>query len=98
MRIGVDATCWQNSRGYGRHARALLGALVRRYPANGYQFFLDWADKLDALPPAAAVRLLRPSVPTALAASANGHRAFADMWRMSRAISTADLDRSEERR
>ena len=29
MRIGVDATCWHNRRGYGRHARALLRALVR---------------------------------------------------------------------
>lgn len=23
MRIGVDATCWANRRGYGRYARSL---------------------------------------------------------------------------
>ena len=27
MRIAVDATCWHNRRGYGRHARALLMAI-----------------------------------------------------------------------
>jgi glycosyltransferase involved in cell wall biosynthesis len=92
MRIGVDATCWQNNRGYGRHARALLSALVRQYPGNHYEFFLDWAENLDQVPGGVQVRLLRPAVPTALAASANGHRAISDMWRTGRALSAADLD------
>src|SRR5215831_7942076 len=41
MQIGVDATCWHNNRGYGRHARALLGALARLDTENRYTFFLD---------------------------------------------------------
>jgi hypothetical protein len=39
MRIGVDATCWDNNRGYGRHSRALLRALVRLDQANRYTCF-----------------------------------------------------------
>ena len=41
MRIGIDATCWQNNRGYGRHARALLGALVKEDRHNRYTFLRD---------------------------------------------------------
>lgn len=28
MRVGIDATCWANRRGYGRFARELLTALL----------------------------------------------------------------------
>jgi alpha-1,3-rhamnosyl/mannosyltransferase len=28
MRIGIDATCWANERGYGRFTRELVGAMV----------------------------------------------------------------------
>jgi glycosyltransferase involved in cell wall biosynthesis len=92
MYIGVDATCWQNDRGYGRHARALLRALVCLYPENHYRFFLDSSENLETLPTQVEATVLRPSVPTALAASANGHRTLADMWYMSRAISGQALD------
>src|SRR5438093_732201 len=74
MRVGVDATCWHNNRGYGRHARALLSALVRVDTENHYTFFLDAAEGLEALPVSAEVRLVRAGVPTAVAASAAGHR------------------------
>jgi glycosyltransferase involved in cell wall biosynthesis len=92
MRIGVDATCWQNNRGYGRHARALLSALVRLDPENRYTFFLDTIDGAEALPPQAEARVVRAAAPAAIAASANGHRSLGDMWRMSRALSDPDLD------
>jgi glycosyltransferase involved in cell wall biosynthesis len=92
MRIGVDATCWQNNRGYGRHARALLSALVRLDSENRYVFFLDEADAVEALPPQAEVRVSLAAAPTVIAASANGHRSFTDMWRMSRALSDPSLD------
>ncbi|MGD0202035.1 MAG: hypothetical protein ABSD27_14950 [Bryobacteraceae bacterium] len=29
MRIGIEAACWHDRRGHGRHARALLRTLVR---------------------------------------------------------------------
>ena len=29
MRIGIDATSWHNSRGYGRYTRGLVKAVIR---------------------------------------------------------------------
>lgn len=92
MRIGVDATCWQNTRGYGRHARSLLNALVRQDEQNHYTFFMDSDNHAETLPSPAKVRLVRASAPTAIAASSNGHRSASDMWRMSREMTRARLD------
>ncbi len=92
MRIGVDATCWQNTRGYGRHARALLRALVRLDGQNHYTFFMDSTENAETVPLEVEVRLVRASSPTAVAAAANGHRSAHDMWRMSRALSDPDFD------
>jgi glycosyltransferase involved in cell wall biosynthesis len=92
MHIGVDGTCWQNTRGYGRHARALLSTLVRLDTANRYTFFMDSADNLETLPPQAGVRLLCTSAPTAIAASSTGRRSVRDMWRMGQTMSDPALD------
>ena len=92
MRIGIDATCWHNRRGYGRHARALLRALVRLDDTNRYTLFLDSAEAAEPTPAECAVRILTPVVPTVQAASANGRRSIADMWRMSRALSSPEFD------
>ena len=92
MRVGIDATCWQNTRGYGRHARGLLSALVRKDQSNRYVFFLDSEDQVRTVPEEAEVRLVRNSLPTAVATSANGHRSVVDMWRMSRALSDPEFD------
>lgn len=92
MNIGVDATCWQNSRGYGRHARALLGALLGLDKENHYTFFMDSKENTEAVPAGAEVRLVRAAAPAAVAASSNGHRSYGDMWRMSRAMSEPGFD------
>jgi len=92
MRIGVDATCWHNTRGYGRHARALLRSLVRRDRNSQFTFFLDAPDNAEPFPPEADIRLIRASAPTVVAASAKGHRSLRDMWRMSRSMSAARMD------
>src|SRR5882724_8154873 len=92
LHIAVDATCWGNARGYGRHARGLLSTLVRTDPSNRYVFFLDSEAYLQTLPPEAEIRLVRNSMPAALAASTDGRRSFADLWRMSRALSDQEFD------
>jgi glycosyltransferase involved in cell wall biosynthesis len=93
MDIGVDATCWQNKRGYGRHARSLLSALIKLDSENKYILFLDSKEDFETLPAGAEVRLIHPkSAPTAVAASSNGHRSLTDMWRMARSLSTPNLD------
>jgi glycosyltransferase involved in cell wall biosynthesis len=91
MKIGVDATSWQNNRGYGRHERALLRALVSLDQENRYTFFMDSTELLEFVPSGAEVRLLSASAATAAAASANGNRSLRDMWRTSRAISGGDF-------
>lgn len=92
MHIGIDATCWQNTRGYGRHARALFGALVSLDTNNRYTFFMDSVEKSDTVPSKAEVRLVRADAPAATAAAANGHRSTRDLWHMSRALSDPALD------
>jgi len=56
MNIGVDATSWQNNRGYGRHARALLRALLDLDTENRYTFFMDSKELLEMVPPRAEVK------------------------------------------
>jgi glycosyltransferase involved in cell wall biosynthesis len=92
MRIGVDATCWSNRRGYGRFVRALLTAALEIDRTNQYVFFFD--DDSEEFPPPAGVQVVRvtATVPTVKAAAANGSRSLRDMWAMSRAISVRPLD------
>jgi len=92
MRIGVDATCFQNKRGYGRQGRGLLIALVQLDRENKYTLFSDSKENLEVIPPQAEVRLVTTSAPTAVSASSSGHRSVYDMWRMSRAMSKKDFD------
>ena len=96
MRIGVDATCWQNRRGYGRHACSLLRALVPLDRDNQYTLFMDCEQPPgpgdDAPPAGCEVRLVPTSNPTVAAAGAAGRRSLSDMWRMSRALSSPEFD------
>lgn len=91
MRIGVDACCWANGRGYGRFTRELLTAMVRRAPDDEFLLFVDDAARerlhLDA-PNVRVVHVPQSQAPTE-AASANGRRLLRDMLRLTRAVSSA---------
>lgn len=91
-RIAVDATCWQNNRGYGRHARSLLRHLVQIDRANRYTFFLDSQDYTESIPDDVELRIVNSYRPTAVAAAADGHRSIPDMWRMGSALSDSRFD------
>ena len=43
MRIGVDASCWSNSRGFGRFTRELLTAMAAADARNSFVYFADSA-------------------------------------------------------
>jgi glycosyltransferase involved in cell wall biosynthesis len=92
LNIGIEATCWHNDRGYGRHARSLIGALLRLDVENDYTLFMDLA--ADAGLPGARtkVRVIDSSAPASRAASAAGHRSPRDMWRMARSLADRSLD------
>lgn len=92
MRIGVDATCWLNRRGYGRFTRALLSAALQLDRRNKYVFFVDGESEEFPFPPAVTVTRVESDVPTVQAAGAQGRRSLRSMWSMSRALSSKKLD------
>ncbi len=95
MRIGVDATCWANQRGYGRFAREIVTAMAALAPHDEFYCFLDSASRdrfaLDS-PNVRAVLVSGLTQVPARAASAAGHRTLADMLRMTRAVKKERLD------
>lgn len=93
MRIGVDATCWNSRRGYGRQLRSLLHAATKLDRQHRYVLFVDSPGESGyAIPAGAELVEVSTSVPTAAAASADGHRSAANLWAMGRAISRARVD------
>jgi glycosyltransferase involved in cell wall biosynthesis len=93
MRIGIDATCWQNKRGYGRFTRELLEAVLEVDKANEYLFFVDPAtDKSGELPADVQKIVVNTSVAPIEAASAEGRRSLRDVWAMSREVMRHKLD------
>ena len=91
MRIGVDATCWANTRGYGRFARELMRALVVYAPDDRFVCIGDRVS-LDACPlDASNVELheVRLSASPTLAAAADGNRSLRDMLALTRAVRAA---------
>ncbi len=92
MRIGVDATCWANKRGYGRFTRSLLGSLVALDTKNSFVFFTDSPETTFELPSTVEIIRVPTKTPTVEAASAKGRRTLRDLWAMSRTVSRHELD------
>ena len=93
VRIGVDATCWNQRRGYGRHLRALLRAVYERNHPHEFVLFVDAPPAEEHAPPVGAeLRRVYVQTPAATAARAEGSRSLPDMWAMSRALSDPSLD------
>lgn len=97
VRIGIDATCWANGRGYGRFTRGLVPALLAENAARGapHQFvaILDPAAASSADLPAKLRRVVAAtSAAVTSAASSSGRRSLPDLWTMRGAASSAKLD------
>lgn len=93
MKIGVDASCWGNKRGFGRFTRELLEALLKVDEENEYLFFIDSeTDGTDDLP--ARVSRISPKTSRSQveAASADGRRSVKDLWAMSREVYRHSVD------
>ncbi len=94
LRIGIDATCWANRRGYGRFARETVRAMISAAPHHQFECFGD-RTALDAMPiDDANVRLVEVAQGAAAvdAASADGYRAPGDLLRLTRAVAKARPD------
>lgn len=93
LRIGIEACCMANRRGYGRFARELIHALPEADPANDYVLLLDEATARQVSVPAVYRKVTVPTrVPPTQAASAEGHRSLSDLWAMARAAMREPLD------
>jgi glycosyltransferase involved in cell wall biosynthesis len=94
MRIGIDATCWANGRGYGRFTRELVTAMVSLAPQHEFICFLDREAAAGFQLQGANVRrvVAEQDVSPTSAASAGGYRSPADMIRLRRAVAREALD------
>lgn len=94
MRIGIDATCVANGRGYGRFARELLGAMADRARDDEFVLFVDPRAAAACSIAGSNVRLVvvPQRVSPTLAAAAGGARAPDDMLRLSRAVWRSRVD------
>src|SRR5687767_7610381 len=94
MRIGIDATCWANPRGYGRFTRELLPELVAQAPGDQFVCFLDdlSARSFDVGGDSVSRHIVPLRHSPTTAASASGSRSVGDMLRLTSAVRRARLD------
>ncbi|MEZ5428803.1 MAG: glycosyltransferase family 1 protein [Pyrinomonadaceae bacterium] len=93
MKIGIDATCWGNKRGFGRFTRELLENLLEIDQANEYLFFID-GDTADteAIPERVRKIVAQTEASPIKAAAADGRRSLKDIWAMSRQVLRHKVD------
>ena len=93
MRIGIDACCWSNRRGFGRFTREIVNHIVAEHPRHEYTLVVDRATaEQSRLPAGARVEVVATSEQPTRAASAAGARSPIDLLRMARAASRIPLD------
>ena len=94
MRIGVDATCWANDRGYGRFTRELVRAMVSIGREHEFVCLLDEraAARFDLTAGNVRPVVVPQRASPTTAASANSYRSPFDMLRLSRALARERLD------
>ncbi|HSK17630.1 MAG TPA: glycosyltransferase family 1 protein [Longimicrobiales bacterium] len=88
MRIGVDAACLANARGYGRFTRELLKAMFALAPDDEFVLFLDEQaqDHIDFDAPNVRAVSVDQRVSPTRAAAADTYRSPGDMLRFSAAV------------
>lgn len=93
MKIGVDATCWGNRRGFGRFTRELLSALLEIDQSNDYLFFVDRdSTEAEQLPARSTKVLVNTRLSQIEAASADSSRSLRDLWAMTDAVRRHRMD------
>lgn len=92
-RIGVDACCWSNRRGFGRFTRELLTTLVATDREHEYVFFVDGGTaRASEFPSGVTVVVASTEVSPTVAASASGSRSLKDLWALSRVVAQQSVD------
>ena len=91
MHVGIDASAWENERGFGRFTRSLVDALARRDSGISYTLLFDRAPGRET-PKGVAVRIAGAARSMSQASSGTGARAGTDMLSMGRAARGIDCD------
>ena len=94
MRIGVDAACFANGRGYGRFTRELVRAMVAQAPDDEFVLFLDAqaSEQLDFDAPNIRRVAVAQRVSPTRAAASDAYRSPLDMLRFTSAVWRESLD------
>jgi glycosyltransferase involved in cell wall biosynthesis len=92
LHIAIEATCWHNRRGYGRHAKSLFAELVAEAPSHEFTFVTDGDPAEIQMPRAVDVQVVRNSVRSRDALSAERRRPLGTIRRMARALSDSRFD------
>lgn len=92
MKIGVDASTWNNRRGFGRFTRELLEAVLAADKKNEYLFFADRETAASGELPDVETIVANTQISPMEAASAAGRRSVRDLWAMSRAVLRHKID------
>jgi len=94
VRIGIDATCWTNGRGYGRYTREIIRAMTETTSDDELVCFVDHttAQQIDLRAPNVRIVSVPQSVAPTIAASANGNRSPRDMLRLTGAVRREHVD------
>lgn len=87
MKIAVDATCWNNRRGFGRFTRELIAAMAAARGDRELVLVVDAQTAATAeFPVGVEVCEVQVSTPPIEAASAEGSRSLIDLWRFRQAV------------
>lgn len=93
MRIGIDATCWSNRRGFGRFTRELLRAVAELNTQDQYILFVDQQTAANTdFPNGWNVVTGKTTVSPTEAAASDGRRSIRDVWIMRRVVQQETLD------
>ncbi len=91
IHIGIDASAWENERGFGRFTRSLVGALAGRRTGFRYTLLFD-TPPTRPVPEGVAVQVAGAGRSMAEAATGTGARGGADMRTLGRAAAGLRAD------
>ena len=92
MRIGIDATCWWNRRGFGRFTRGLLPAMFAASRGHQYCLFVDQPPDPEMAHKDVRVVEVATSRPVTKSAVADDRRSLRDIRAFGRAVAAEPLD------
>ena len=92
MRIGIDASCWSNRRGFGRFTRGLLKAMFAAPRGHSFCLFVDRGTAPEVAHPNVQVIEVPTSRPVTKSAVARDRRSLRDIHRFSRAVAREPVD------